>query len=185
MVELQPYRIEGEFRLIEIALRNVSQLFNSFDPSPFHEKDLDTDAENYIVGAAREISSRVPVKLVLYLPPDHFEQPGTTDLERSIQNYFEYRQAMAARDLGYMFRLGRTSLVIGLGFLAGCVVLRQLAPMLEQPFDHVVAEGLLIAGWVAMWRPIQTFLYDWWPLRATVRIYGRLAAAPVEARSSG
>lgn len=185
MPDLQPYRNEGAYRLIEIALKNVSQLFNSFDPSPFHEKDLDTDAENYIVGAAREISSRFALKLVLYLPRDHFEQPGTMDLERSIQNYFEYRRDIAARDLRYMFRLGRTSLVIGLGFLAGCVMLRQLAPLVGPPFDYVIAEGLLIAGWVAMWKPIQIFLYDWWPLRATVRIYARLAAAPVEARSSG
>ena len=185
MVELQPYRREGEFQLIEIALTNISQLFNSFDPSPFHEKDLDTDAENYIVSAAREISPRLPLKLVLHLPRDHIEQPGTADLERSIQNYFEYRRNMAARDLRYLFRLGRTSLVVGLGFLAACVTLRELAPLLGPPLDHVVSEGLLIVGWVAMWGPIQTFLYDWWPLRATVRIYGRLAAAPVEARSSG
>jgi hypothetical protein len=182
MVAAPPYRREGRFQLIEIGLKNVSQLFNSLDPSPFHEKDLDTDAENYIVGAAREISPRSPLKLVLHLPRDHFEQPGTMDLERSIQNYFAYRRDMAARDLRYLFRLGRTSMAVGLGFLASCVMLRQLAPLLGPPFDYVVAESLLIVGWVAMWRPIETFLYDWWPLRGTVRIYARLAAAPVEAR---
>jgi hypothetical protein len=30
---------------IEIRLGRPQQLFNSFDPSPFHERDLDEDAE--------------------------------------------------------------------------------------------------------------------------------------------
>ena len=140
---VQHYRSEGDARLIEIGLKSISQLFNSLDPSPFHQKDLDADAEDYIVGAAREIPPHAPLKLVLFLPPDHFEQPGTADLERSIQNYFEYRRVMAARDLRYLFRLGRRSLAIGIGFLAACLTLRELAPVvLPPPFDHVAAEGL-------------------------------------------
>lgn len=183
---VQRYRREGDAHIIEIGLKSLTQLFNSLDPSPFHEKDLDADAEDYIVGAAREISPHAPLKLVFFLPPDHFEQPGTADIERSIHNYFEYRREMAARDLRYMFRLGRTSSMVGIAFLATCVMLRQLAlAVLAPPLDHIAAEGLLIAGWVAMWRPIQTFLYDWWPLRATVRIYAKLATAPIEIRSTG
>ena len=34
---------------IEIYLDRIEQLFNSMDPSPFHEKDLDRDAEEFIV----------------------------------------------------------------------------------------------------------------------------------------
>ncbi|HEV2716906.1 MAG TPA: hypothetical protein VGU64_16700 [Terriglobales bacterium] len=40
---------------IEISLNRLSQLFNSFDPSPFRERDLDQDAEDYIVGSVEEI----------------------------------------------------------------------------------------------------------------------------------
>lgn len=31
---------------IEISLNRLTQLFNSFDPSPFHERDLDREAED-------------------------------------------------------------------------------------------------------------------------------------------
>ena len=44
---------------IEISLSRLSQLFNSLDPSPFHERDLDHDAEEYIVGSAEEIARSV------------------------------------------------------------------------------------------------------------------------------
>jgi hypothetical protein len=30
-----------------------------------------------------------------------------------------------------------------------------------------------------MWRPIEVFLYDWWPVRAEARLYDRLSAMPV------
>ena len=36
-------------RRIEIYLDRVEQLFNSMDPSPFQEKDLDHDAEEFVV----------------------------------------------------------------------------------------------------------------------------------------
>ena len=53
---------------IEINLNRLSQLFNSLDPSPFHERDLDQDAEDYIVGSAEEAPRQHPLRLVIHLP---------------------------------------------------------------------------------------------------------------------
>jgi hypothetical protein len=44
----------------------------------------------------------------------------------------------------------------------------------------VLQEGLLIMGWVAMWRPIDIFLYDWWPIWRHKRIHSRIARLPIE-----
>ena len=46
----------------------------------------------------------------------------------------------------------------------------------------VIREGLLIGGWVAMWRPLEVFLYDWWPIRAEARLFDRLRTMPVQDR---
>lgn len=35
------------------------------------------------------------------------------------------------------------------------------------------------AGWVAMWRPLEVFLYQWWPIRADIRLFERLGRMPV------
>jgi hypothetical protein len=43
-------------------------------------------------------------------------------------------------------------------------------------------ESLTIGGWVAMWRPMQIFLYDWWPLLRVGHIYEKLSRVPVELR---
>jgi hypothetical protein len=53
---------------IELRVQDIAQLFNSLDPSPFHERDLDDDAEAYIVGWAREVDTGGPFLIVVHLP---------------------------------------------------------------------------------------------------------------------
>lgn len=180
----QPYRRENGTALIEIKLNSLAQVFNSLDPSPFHERDLDADAETYIVEAARELPHAEPLKLVFHLPADHLDQAAIAGLDHAIHNYFAYRAEAAWRELRFTLRQGRTALAIGLGFLLGCMLARQVVATLGHgAIAQVLAEGLLILGWVAMWRPIQIFLYDWWPIRNRARLYTKLAATPVEARA--
>lgn len=47
---------------------------------------------------------------------------------------------------------------------------------------RVIGESLLILGWVANWRLLEIFLYDWWPIVRRRALYRRLAAARVEIR---
>ena len=49
----------------------------------------------------------------------------------------------------------------------------------EGGLGQILRESLVIGGWVAMWRPMEIFLYDWWPIRAEARLADRLAAMPV------
>ena len=44
---------------------------------------------------------------------------------------------------------------------------------------RVLGESLHIGGWVAMWHPIEIFLYEWWPLLGDRRLYDRLGRMPV------
>lgn len=178
-----PYRSEGGIYLIELSLRRLPQLFNSLDPSPFHEKDLDPDAEAYLVGAARELGYKAPIKLVIHLPADELTWADKTRVGDAIHNYFGYRRRTVQRDLRLSFRRGRISLAIGLMSLIVCMALRELVLALpSEAFSRAIAEGLMILGWVAMWGPLQIFLYDWWPMAQTARVLQRLSQVPIELR---
>jgi len=72
---------------IAINLGKLQQLFNSFDPSPFHDRDLDHDAEEYIVGWAEEIALHRPLKLVIHLPQDQWTGADQTVLEHAIHKF--------------------------------------------------------------------------------------------------
>jgi hypothetical protein len=176
------YRREGGFSLIEIRLTAIQQLFSSLDPAPFLEKDLDAEVEDYIVGAVRELPTAAALKLVFLLPSDQLASPAVATLPESIHNYFDYRRESAARDLRFLLQDGRRALAIGLAFLSGCVLVRQLLFTEGGTITYIIGESLLIGGWVAMWRPMEVFLYEWWPLRRRGKIYEKLGTIPVEAR---
>ncbi len=61
------YREEEGTYLIEIKLNQLQQVFNSLDPSPFLDRDLDDNAENYIINSVDEFPLNTPLKLVFYL----------------------------------------------------------------------------------------------------------------------
>ena len=82
-----------------------------------------------------------------------------------------------------LMREGWISLGIGLGFISIALGIRELIDAFARGmFAEVVAEGLLVTSWVAMWKPVQIFLYGWWPLRNRIRNYERLADITVEVK---
>src|SRR5271163_3052352 len=113
MVEPDRHLPSTEEAKIEISLNRLPQLFNSLDPSPFHERDLDQDAEEYIIGSAEEISRQRPLVLVIHLPRDQMPETGAPELDAAIHNYFAYRETHERRRLRLLFHDGRIALVIG------------------------------------------------------------------------
>jgi hypothetical protein len=170
---------------IELELKDIGQLFNSLDPSPFKERDLDRDAEEFIVGWARELrcAPRDTVKLILHfenpLPPDN--SPGL--VQEAVRHYFAYRADMNRLDFRQLLKQGRRSLVVGLSFLSICLLISQLiARHTDGTFSSIVQESLTIAGWVAMWRPMEIYLYDWWPVKRRGVLLEQLSRIQIEVR---
>lgn len=176
MPDVQPETAE-----IAIRLRHIGQLFNSLDPSPFREKDLDAAAEEFIVSWARELPHTAPLRIVVRLSPEEAARPETAQIAEALPAYFEYRARAIDQELRELHRIGWRAGVIGLFVLASCLTASQLlAPLAPNATTaRVIEESFIIVGWVANWRPIEIYLYDWWPIRRRANLYRRIAAAPV------
>jgi hypothetical protein len=172
---------------IEVRIAEISQLFQSLDPFPFRDKDLDKEAEEFIVSWARELPADQPLKIVVHLPEAQASTPEAHELSAALTRYFDYRARGIGLDLRELFRVGRRALVIGVTVLFFSVITGQTvaANVSPHPVGRVVEESLLIFGWVANWRPIEIFLYDWWPIVRRRNLYRRLAAAQVELKPYG
>jgi hypothetical protein len=177
------YRREGDATLIEIELRDPRQLFHTLDPAPFRERDLDAQAESYLLEAARELHLRRDARLVIHLPAAVIGSDEARSIPEAVRHYFEYRATESRHGLRRLLGNGALSFLIGLVFLLGCLSARQLTGSLpDGDFKLILGEGLLIIGWVALWRPLEIFLYDWWPLWRRCQERRWLAARPVELR---
>ena len=167
---------------IELRVERISHLFDPFDPFPIPSRDLAKSAEEFILGWARELPRDADIRILIHMPEGEAQSPEAKGLKEAIARHFTSSAERVSRDLNELFRVGRLSLAIGLGVLAACIIGGRMITGLmgEGPVTRLLAEGLLILGWVANWRPIEIFLYDWWPLAQRRRLHQQLAAAPVE-----
>ena len=168
---------------IELNLRDINQLFNTMDPSPFHEKDLDHDAEEFILSWAQEFHRHEPVDLIVHLEKLPEGQDARRIVEEAIHNYFAYRARLNQLEFKQLMKQGRMSLLVGLSFLGICLLIIELLLLnLPGALPSFLTQSLTIAGWVAMWRPMEIYLYSWWPLRRRGKIFDKLSRMPVEVR---
>lgn len=171
---------------IEIRIKSIEQLFNSFDPAPFRERELDTDAERHIVSYAREAADSNPIDLVIYLPDKTIETSLSKELKAAIGHHFELRAREQQIQLNELRRLGRRGLAVGLlvmlfATLTG-IALTNAFP--KSSFFETIEQSLIIFAWVALWRPAEILLYDRWPLIRQRKLFERLATAPVIVRAT-
>jgi hypothetical protein len=173
--------IPSSCAIIEVRVGTLPQLFNTIDPTPFRERDLDPRVVEFIVEWSREIPRKKSLALLV-----HLDQPATTSDESvivrdAVHGFFEQSARTSRARLRQLFRRGRISLAIGLTVLAVLILAAQFVARRagETGFASILHESLLIGGWVAMWRPLEVFLYDWWPIRAEIRRFEQLATMPV------
>ena len=159
--------------LIELRVNNVAQLFHTLDPFPFRERDLDKEAEEFIVGWARELSADRAIRIVIHYPKSEAQTNAAQELSEAFHRYFSERAGTIEREIKELFRVGRRSLGIGITILIICLVSAHLAGgyLIDTPFRRLAEESFLILGWVANWRPLEIFLYDWLPLARKRDLY--------------
>lgn len=172
--------------VLNLYLADMRQLFDSMDPAPFRERDLDPKAVDYIVDWAREAPADVPLGMVVHLGQESSTAGDAAMLSDAVHEYFRLRALATRGQLRRLFRVGRISLVIGLAVLATAIVLAEFVAGLidKESYAWLAQESLVIGGWVALWRPLEIFLYDWWPIRSEARLYERLSAMEVRLQAA-
>ena len=164
------YRHEEGKVCVDLRLRHERQLFDARDPAPFRERDLDDEAVEWILESLEELPRGLPFKIVIHFT----EGPGSMSadaIRESVREHFAY-------EIRRLHRLRRRELQDGALFLAlatlilvACMGLAVLARRHGgSAVGLVLGEGLPIVGWVAMWRPLELFFYDGWPIRRRVRL---------------
>jgi hypothetical protein len=174
------YRIEEGRSCIDIRVKHTSQLFDGRDPAPFRDRDLDEDAVEYLLTAAPEIPRKQPIQIVITISEEAQPTLGQDVIADAVRGHFAYEREQIERRLREHVRRGHVILAVGLAALVLCLSLAEFTASLPPGHTReILREGLVITGWVAMWRPLDVLLYDWWPLIDERRQVDRILKAPV------
>jgi len=175
-------RHPGSSAIVNIYVRDLSQLFNSLDPSPFWDRDLDREAAQFI---EEEFSDKLTAHVwKLYV---HARGGGTSpkDLQTALENYYGRMATSARLTVREHLRSSEWTLLAGVGVFLLSMGLRSMLGGLLGTLPQILDEGLIILAWLALWRPAEMLLYGWVPLRRKQQLYERLAGIRVVVRPDG
>ena len=162
-------------------MRNLTQMFNSLDPSPFWDRDLDRAAADFIEEEFSERLALQPWNLQVYT---HEGLELAADLQAALQHFYERLASSARRRLRDQMRIGRLALLGGLGIFALSMGARGALHALFARVPQMLDEGLIVLAWIALWRPLEELVYEWVPLYRKRRLYTRLAAIHLTVHAS-
>jgi len=169
-------------KYINIRIKTQDQLFNSFDPSPFIDKDLDNDAIEYIVSYFEEFALNEKIEILIHLPKSQKKKTSEKIIRQGIHNYFSYRQELEAHKIKKKLESSRISFTIGVMILISCMGVKYLIVgklMNHEWLSAILSEGLTIGGWVAMWKPMGEILYEWLPMKRDKDIYQKISESNI------
>jgi hypothetical protein len=164
---------------IKLQLQNINELLRS-PGSTYRKRTLKADAEEFIVEEAEAYPRKAELNLKIYLALSEVKHKD--DIAPAIHNHFLYRRTQSKKKYKRIFQYGWRTLFIALGLLALIYFFTQITLHL-MPHNRLVLffrESFIILGWVALWRPLELLLYDWYPIKSNIRLYNRLEQSNVE-----
>ncbi|MDW7554587.1 MULTISPECIES: hypothetical protein [Azospirillum] len=157
--------VEKKSGAIDVRLSHLSQLFESVDPSPFCEGRLTSGAEEYFLRRVKEQPLDQPVRIVIHLPAKEMTRSPPFDVAAALTEHFAACAAGESKRIREAIRTWRQAALIGFVVLSICLFLawhisNNLPP---RPMTRILQESFVILGWVSVWKPIETFLYELLP----------------------
>jgi hypothetical protein len=171
-------KINGK-ETIEIRVNSVLQLFDARDPAPFRDRDIDDDFTEYLVACTEELPLKTPLRFsILVAQKSDIKQDAIVE---AIQSYFQYQIELKRLQLSKTRKMAQLFLLFGLVVLAICLGLANSVTNLESFFlIKTLREGIVIFGWVSLWRPLELLIFDWYPIYDRIRIFRKILNTEIQ-----
>lgn len=173
---------------VTLLLATPEAMFSAPAPDPLAPGFSRTSGIERVLAevGARRAGQRRGGRLVVRLatPPLTGPAPDMPRMAAAVRAYCAARGEDLALRQASVWREGMQTLWLSAIFIAACVALATLARVwLDGPglVQTLARDGLVVAGWVALWRPIDMLLFETWLLRRERRVLEAVAEMPVAA----
>ena len=180
-------RLHDSWTAIELRITHQIQFYNLLDPAPNDEKEINRATEAYIMDSLEDMPNdkRSAAKIILYLEQALYDDEETrTDMESAIHSHFALRHCAANQKYKLSMVKGRRYLLRGLIFLVICLILSSVVTSTYDQNDilYAIGQSFVVIGWVALWKPVEFYLYDRRDILDEIKILTQLETIPVETR---
>ena len=161
--------------IIKISAKHMEDLYDHFDKSSsFVKKDLNSELVNYMIESVSEIGSeKFIIKFYLENRADDISQEK---IRESIHNFFEYLEELERKKMNQQIKNSIIFTLLGFLFVGISIFMDRNEGMVSK----VLAEGVMVAGWVSLWEAVATFLIKWFPHSKKFKIFKRVSLSHVE-----
>ncbi len=168
---------------LPLVLETVSEANGTTIPLPLPYRKLNAEVLEYLEDVAQQMPKGEEARIVVYLPMEQI-QPGLEQkLNKVIDIYGDVRLARLKREEKRALRAALSALAWGFAFMLVCQIFGVFADFPEHPtLTNTISEGFLVLGWVALWKPFETLLFDWRPSVQRRKLHEGLATMPVVLR---
>lgn len=165
---------------IILILTKVEQLFDTDVPVPSEFVALDSDVLDFFTSTIKKHHKACrEFRLIVRLPEQalrEVEPYMRTSVDLTLKGYFLAREKRIAERLHEHFQDAWKMFGFGFAFMLACTLLRTyLAPEEVHSLMSSFREGLLVIGWVALWKPVEELLFNWWTLKRELVSWHKLA----------
>ena len=156
----------------------MQQLFDARDPAPFRDRDIDDDFASYIVSSTDELPFKDKLRISVTIAQK--SEIGGDAIMEAIRTYFQYQIELERLKLSKNRRMARMFLFFGVIILMVCLLISRALVVPESSFlVQTFREGIVIFGWVSLWRPIELLLFDWYPIMDKIRNFEKILESEI------
>lgn len=180
-------RLHDSWEAIELRITHQTQFYNLLDPAPNDEKEINRATEAYIMDSLEDMPNekRSSARIILYLEQAIYDDEEIrTDMERAVHSHFALKHCSANQKYKLSMVKGRRYLLRGLIFLVICLILSSVVTSISSQNDilYAIGQSFVVIGWVALWKPVEFYLYDRRDILDEIKILTQLETIPVETR---
>jgi hypothetical protein len=161
---------------VKLQLGSLDELFGDPAFDPLGGRIEETPGLERLANELRPLK-RGPVSTRIVLPASERSPDLEARCRSALQAVLDRRIERNRNDARSLRHEGYATLWRGLVFLAVCLLGSRLmgeVDLLPGFIERFIDEGLVIAGWVALWYPLDVLLYQRWPLARERRLYETL-----------
>lgn len=143
------------------------------------KKIIDPDADELIFEEAEKYKNDKDIKIVVVVK-QKFDEVGEEHFKNKFKENYIYKVEELTKDYKRHGKRFRVAFRNGSILLVICLGIGYIAIGINNVFGTIVNEIAIIAGWVAIWHPVEYYLFDRPIEKKRIKIYENLTRVEVE-----